>query len=90
MSLLEKLMEINEITRKGKVELNREEVLELSDLVRYIPDNNRQEIYDYLIENDPLLGKRIERETINWLADIFQNIGEINGEVLQLRPRHLH
>lgn len=90
MPILDKLMEINEITRKGKVELSREEILELSDLVRYIPEKNRQDIYDYLIENDPLLSKRVERETINWLADIFQNIGELNGEELRLRPRHLH
>ena len=90
MNLLEKLMEITNTIRKGKVELSNKEVLELCDIIRYIPDKNRVEVYDYLIENEPILGKRIEKETMNWLSDIFQNMGELAPDDLYIKPRHLH
>ncbi|MBZ4653117.1 MAG: hypothetical protein JG781_455 [Peptococcaceae bacterium] len=89
MTLLEKLKDINEITRKGKRELSREEILELCDIVRYLPEKNRVEVYDYLIENDMVLSKRVEHETINWLSNIFQHISEAEGEG-NGKPRIVH
>jgi len=90
MALLEKLMEVTEIIRKGKMELERQELLELADIVRYIPDKNKAELYDYLMENEPVLGQRIEKETMSWLTDIFQNMGELSPEELYIKTRHLH
>jgi len=90
MALLEKLMEITDIIRKGEVKLSREEVLELADIIRYIPAENREDLYNYLIKNEPLLGKRIEKETINWLTDIFQGVGELSHDEMYIKPRHLH
>lgn len=89
MALLNKLKEITEIVRKGKVELTREEVLELSDIVRYIPDKNRGQVYDYLLENDPLLAHQVEKETMDWLADFFQNAAKIQGHDGNV-PKNLH
>ncbi|QNB45207.1 hypothetical protein BR63_02050 [Thermanaerosceptrum fracticalcis] len=89
MTLLEKLKDINELTRKGKRELSREEILELCDIVRCLTEKNRVEVYDYLIENDLVLSKRVEHETINWLSNIFQHISEAEGEG-NGKPRIVH
>lgn len=90
MALLENLMVITDTIRKGKRELDRQEVLELCDIIRYIPDKNRAEVYDYLLENEPLLGQRVEKETMSWLTDIFQDMGKLSPRDFSTKPRHLH
>lgn len=92
MKLLEKLKEITDMVRKGKDELDRDEILELCDIIRYIPDKNKAQVYDYLIHNDPILAQRIEKETLNWISDIFQNITQLDNENSNhyVRPKHIH
>lgn len=84
---------LNEITariRKGNHKLTEEEVWQICDIIRYIPEENRLELYNYLLENEPLLAKKIEKETLAWLTDIFQNISELEPENLYLKPKNIH
>jgi hypothetical protein len=55
-----------------------------------MPKKNRKEIYDYLLKNEPVLGKMVEAETLHWLTDIFQNATELEGELDFRSPRYLH
>lgn len=92
MNLLEKLREITELVRKGEKELERDEILELCDIIRYIPDKNKTQVYDYLIHNDPILAQRLEKETLNWISDIIQNITQVSSDEgsQYVRPKHVH
>lgn len=91
MELLKKLTEITNLVRKGKLELEREEILELCDILKFIPDKNKVEVYDYLIHNDPIMSQRVERETLNWISDIFENISQVGqDDSVYVRPKHVH